>query len=50
MSEITIYGSPMSEITIYGSPMSESEKGMEIRNWKVLESLRKDSKVLERVT
>ena len=38
--EVTIYGSPMSEITIYGSPMSESGKGMEVRNWKVLEGSR----------
>ena len=48
--EVTIYGSLMLEITIYGSLMSESGKGMEVRNWKVLEDLQKFSKVLERVT
>ena len=37
----------MSEITIYGSPMLESEKGTEVRNWKVLEGSQKISKVLE---
>ena len=50
MSGITIYGSLMLGITIYGSLMSESGKGTEVRNWKVLESSRKVSKVLDRVT
>ena len=36
--KVTIYGSPMSRITIYGTLMLESGKGMEVRNWKVLDS------------
>ena len=46
-AEVTIYGSPVLEITIYDSLMSESEKGMEAHNWKVLESMRRFSKVLK---
>ena len=34
---VTIYGSPMLGITIYSSLMSVSEKGMKVRNWKILE-------------
>ena len=49
-TEVTIYGSPMLGITIYGSLMLESGKGTEVRNWKVLESSQKISKVLEQVT
>ena len=45
--EVTIYGSPMSEITIYGSPMLESEKGMEVHNWKVPEGSQRFLKVFE---
>ena len=46
-AEVTMYRSPVSEITIYSSPMLESKKGMEVRNWKVLESTQRFPKVLE---